>query len=112
MNGQKEPEELFDAPPPVSEADYGKHPTAPSDFNEAAVGLDESTTATEPRLTLDPGNPLPSARAPRRDTTPRQSGSSKQESEQLPARSEASSTTATLPKSTPLRSRWLDQRPS
>ena len=64
MTDKKEPEELFEAPPLASEVDYGAvEPIEAVAPNGEVVDLDEFTTPITPRLTLDPSNPLPSARS-------------------------------------------------
>ncbi len=50
-NQGPEPGPMTDVPPPASEADYG------------APEITETVEEVEPQLTLDPGNPLPSARS-------------------------------------------------
>jgi putative DNA primase/helicase len=54
------PDELFEAPPPACEDDYGN--VSPQ-VVAAPDAVAEFTSPVEPRLTLDPSNPLPSARA-------------------------------------------------
>ena len=64
MTDKKEPEELFEDPPLADPNSYGAvGPIEAVGPNGEVVDLEEFTAAAAARLTLDPSDPLPSARS-------------------------------------------------